>query len=132
MGAGTFFVQISDDERALLNRVLITGEVLHAVATERVSQFEKWGVQDHPMIGGLMPRAHTREYARLAANWKSTNDMRVENETLGFDGILLEEVFEALEEPDYAKQRAELVQAAAVVVAMIEALDRKAAKEKAA
>lgn len=115
-----------------IERRLVTQSVLREVAKERDAQDKKWGEQNHPMIGGFMPEAHRREYARQAAGWKHTNDLRVENETLGFDGILLEEVCEALEETDPVNQRAELVQTAAVVVGMIEALDRKMAKAAAA
>jgi hypothetical protein len=43
--------------------------------------------------------------------------------------IALEEVFEALVEDDPVKLRAELVQAAAVLVAWIEAIDRRAGRD---
>jgi len=118
-------VSLVESVRAKVEREIITNRVLEEVAAERVNQHEKWGEQNHPMIGGFMPTAHQREYARQASQWKTVNDLRVDNETLGFDGIALEEVFEALEQDDPLLQREELVQAAAVLVAMIEALDRK-------
>lgn len=62
----------------------------------------------------------------MADAWKRTNALRVERGELAWDGILLEEVFEALAEADPAAMRAELVQAAAVIVNMIECLDRGA------
>lgn len=128
----TLHIAIPSAVREKIERELVSNRVLIEVGAERRAQDEKWGEQNHPMIGGMFPEAYRNEWALQAARWKATNDYRVENETLGFDGIALEEVFEALEEADPVKQRAELVQAAAVFVAMIEAIDRKIATAEAA
>jgi hypothetical protein len=120
---------ISKSSMARVERALVTQRVLREVAEERERQDEKWGEQNHDMIGGYMPAGYRADYAVEARNWKHANDYRVERGLLGFDGILLEEVFEALE-AEGADQRAELVQVAAVAVGMIEALDRKMAKQE--
>lgn len=107
------------DYRAATDRVLF--EVWH----ERQRQDEKWGEQNHPMVGGPFPEARQSQWARQAEFWKQANDARAISGQIGFDGILLEEVFEALCEEDPINMREELVQVAAVAVGMIEALDRK-------
>ena len=53
------------------------------------------------------------------------NDERVERGSLAWDGILLEEVYEAFAEEDPIKLRSELVQVAAVAVQWIAAIDRR-------
>lgn len=103
--------------------------VMPEIATERDRQDELWGAQNHPVHSAEVDPADDRlYYASEAEAWKIANRLRKQNGLLAWDGILLEEVFEALEQEDPAKQRAELVQAAAVVVAMIECLDRRHAQ----
>ena len=109
-----------------------TDTVLSEVASERAKQDEKWGEQNHP---DLYPGSHNYTYyAGVADYWKRKNEERVAVENAkgvpsdrnaAWDGVLLEEVFEALAESDPAKRRAELVQVAAVAVNMIEAIDRR-------
>lgn len=111
-----------------LNAIMSTARVLSQVAEERRRQDEKWGPQDHPLVGGPFPEARRSQWARQADFWKKANDARVISGQTGFDGILLEEVYEALCEEEYDKARAELVQVAAVAVGMIEAIDRKVAR----
>lgn len=111
-----------------LHRAAVTNGVLHEVADERRRQDEKWGEQNHAMVGGPFPEARRAQWARQADFWKKCNDGRVTSGQMGFDGILLEEVYEALCEEDFTKLREELVQVAAVAVGMIEALDRKTAR----
>jgi hypothetical protein len=103
-----------------------THEVLAQVAIERAQQDEKWGEQNHPMVWqGGCTRLKIDGYARQADAWKAANDTRVYDDRLAWDGILLEEVYEALGEIDAGRQREELVQVAAVAVAMIECIDRE-------
>lgn len=105
--------------------------VLDEVADERVSQDAKWGEQNHPDVPTDDPTEWVRgHYASQADVWKVINDNRVKDGTLTWDGILLEEVYEALAETDPALMRAELVQVAAVAVAWIEAIDRRVAKAR--
>lgn len=111
---------------AAAKQITPTQTVLLDIETERKAQDVKWGEQNHPQGGGKNPAAATLEYAARAGAWKSINDERLEAGTLGFDGILLEEVYEALAEDDPVARRAELVQVAAVATLMIEVIDREA------
>jgi hypothetical protein len=91
-------------------------EFLGKVEEELSAQDEKWGEQNHPLIGGdRRGRGALREhYALLASEEKERNDRRVQNGTMGWDSILLEEVFEALEAETPEQQIEELIQSAAV------------------
>lgn len=104
------------------------------VHAERLRQEARWGQQNHPDSYAADDRYTPASYSRSADYWKRVNAERVaEQNALGtppdrnsaWDGILLEEAFEALAETDPALRRAELIQVAAVAVAMIEALDRR-------
>lgn len=99
----------------------LTRRILGEVLMERRRQVEQWGDQASLRSGTgksqrlfgwdphtLVVAARRRVYQRR--DWFS---------------ILLEEVFEALEESDRAKLRAEVVQIAAVAVAWVEKLDRE-------
>jgi hypothetical protein len=92
------------------------------VVAERERQIAKWGVQDHPSSYSENER---RVAERASVRWKRVNDARVAEGTLTWDGILLEEVYEALAESDPAARRAELIQVAAVALAEVEAIDRR-------
>lgn len=102
---------------------LIAIEAISAeVTAERLNQVERWGQQDHPSSYGESDR---RSYERTANYWKQINDARVNLESLAWDGILLEEVYEALAEIDPLLRREELIQVAAVATAEVEAIDRR-------
>jgi hypothetical protein len=94
-----------------------TTQALMEVRAERDRQDMKWGPQDHAMI---FARSSTEGFDRLATYWKKENDFRVKEGLLSWDGVLLEEVAEALAETDPVKQEQELIQVAAVAVAMVE------------
>ena len=108
-----------------------TQGVLLEVLEEREKQDAKWGEQNHPLLGGDIPASALSYYAVRADNWKAINDQRVSKAKMGWDSIALEEVYEALAESDPAKAREEYVQLAAVAVAAIECIDRRAAKQAA-
>jgi hypothetical protein len=97
--------------------------VLNEIEEERAQQDAKWGEQNHPDGTGrgkvYLP---TPTYERLLQDARSQND----SDRCTFESILREEFCEAVLESDPAKLRAELVQAAAVAVAWIEAIDRRA------
>ncbi|MFD9948807.1 hypothetical protein ACFWYW_46850 [Nonomuraea sp. NPDC059023] len=117
------------------------------IRDELARQDATWGQQDHP---DLDPRDYdfvTRnEYAFRAQRWKDINEERTRTTvTPGYcrghsdyvtphphtawDGILLEEVYEALAEPDPDKLYTELVQVEAVARQWRAALRRRAAAE---
>ena len=100
-----------------------TRDVLFEVYEERLRQIEKWGVQDHPVGSdpeGQLAGVTFTEYRDLLTSF---------NDEYGnpfWGTILLEEVFEALCEPEGSSDlRKELLQVAAVAVAVVENLDRK-------
>ena len=113
--------------------------VERAVRDEREAQDRKWGEQNHPDLDPHDIAFVTRDvYAVRAERWKQINTQRAGSgcEVKGrnpaasctaWDGVLLEEVYEALAEDDPAKLRAELIQVAAVAQAWAEAIDRRAA-----
>lgn len=95
-------------------------DVLEDVYEERIRQQGLHGQQDHP---DSLYSLHG--YAEKAEYYKKLNDERVKKGTLTWDVIFLEEVFEALSEPDLRKMREELIQCAAVATAWVESLDRR-------
>lgn len=93
--------------------------VLALVADERARQDAKWGEQNHPDGSGSPG-------SQLTANlYRDLCDIRHRKGIGSWADILLEEVYEALAEGDPAKLKVELVQSAAVIVAWIEAIDRR-------
>lgn len=118
---------------------MITNSVLADVWNERAKQDAKWGEQNHPDTFPRVPSAERTERIRYGGHadyWKAENARRIKvltergapsDRNAAWDGILLEEVYEALAESNAAKLRAELVQVAAVAVAWIEAIDRRSA-----
>lgn len=91
------------------------------VVGECIKQELKWGEQNHPLV---YHPDKVRMFANSADRTKAMNDARVAEGSLAWDGILLEEVYEALGESDLDLMRAELVQVAAVAVTMIDYIDR--------
>jgi hypothetical protein len=104
--------------------------VLDEVAAERARQDAKWGEQNHPDGTGPWVKNPDR-----MSNMEDQRDIaRVDCQEAARGGdltwmlILREEVYEAFAEKDPAALRAELVQAAAVAVAWVEAIDRRASR----
>ena len=90
--------------------------ILDELVAERARQDRAWGEQNHadgldPLLGELLEREARRELHRPGR--------------VSWSAILLEEVGEALRAPTDEALRGELVQVAAVVVAWLEALDRR-------
>ncbi|MBG0830546.1 hypothetical protein HS041_22550 [Planomonospora sp. ID67723] len=96
------------------------------IRAERARQLVKFGPQNHPDRDPLENNhAEGVEYGFHAQRWKEINAQRAQDGRTAWDGILLEEVYEALTETDPAKLREELIQVAAVCCTWIEALDRR-------
>lgn len=91
--------------------------ILADIKRERDAQDAIFGVQDLPYGTGPLfaesARMHRDDCDRAFAEGRGT-----------FRHVLIEEVFEALAETDPAPLRAELIQAGAVIVKFIEAIDR--------
>lgn len=96
-------------------------DLLDRVHLERVQQHESWGPQDHP---SLYSEDALRRWERQAESWKAINDAREAEGTLSWDGILLEEVYEALSETEPTLRIAELIQVAAVALAEAESIQK--------
>lgn len=92
---------------------------------ELIAQDDKWGVQDHPDVHEEDPEYDRKVYGIWADRWKGANAGRVERRSLAWDGILLEEVYEALAESDEGRLYAELIQVAAVAQQWAEAILRR-------
>jgi hypothetical protein len=99
-----------------------TPRVLAEIASERARQDAKWGEQNHPDGTARQGDDFLAEMARAIcqANGSDRDNWR---------DILTEEVHEAYAELDPVRLRAELVQVAAVAVAWVEAIDRRAASQ---
>ena len=93
--------------------------IFDQIAAERKRQDEKWGEQNHTMLGDFFDAEAILEKCKL---YKAVNDS---GEDPCWFPILLEEVYEAFAETDPVRQREEMVQVAAVAVQIIEALDRQ-------
>lgn len=101
-------------------------EILDEVAEERARQEGKWGEQNHPdfnpqgiLVATLPDVAWVREIY----------DAEEEDNQTNWTTILAEEFMEAVEEAQSGNTRTlreELIQVAAVAVAWVEALDRRA------
>ena len=108
-------------------------EVLDEVAAERRQQDRKWGRQDHPSFDAIVAdgswlRAGAGSWTvwgTIGEDLESTARLELKDGAT-WAAILAEEVGEAFQERDEAKLRTELVQVAAVAVAWIEAIDRRA------
>lgn len=94
------------------------------VLNERQRQDAKWGEQNHPDGTGDDGWAGVGEIANCARN---ACDHAFATGGGTWRHIAMEEVAEAFAESDPAKLRVELVQAAAVLVAWVEAIDRREA-----
>ncbi|MGW6638503.1 hypothetical protein [Streptomyces cyaneofuscatus] len=99
-----------------------TNAVLAEIATERAAQDAIFGQQDLPDGTG------DEWMAAMCSVSRSECDSAFHRGEGTYQHVFLEEVYEALAESDPAKLRAELVQAVAVGVKWIEAIDRRAAK----
>ncbi len=96
-----------------------------AVLTEMDAQDARWGEQNHPMHGGMTPGRSRLWFAQEAHRWQATNAKRARQGNIGWDGILLEEVFEALGEHEVEAQIRELEQVAAVAINQARSLKRQ-------
>jgi hypothetical protein len=111
---------------ALIARQNLRSRDIEATQREMRRQDDMWGEQNHPDYPGDVARSrgHAR-YAAAADAWKAENAERAASGRLAWDGILLEEVYEALGESDEDKMREELIQVAAVALQWAGAIRRR-------
>ena len=114
-----------------MNRLNRRSEILNEIVAERIRQDKKWGEQNHPIV--RMPNDHVSNISILYAYWHRAErartfcDSEFANDRGDWGMILVEEVTEALAEGaagNMEKCKAELIQVAAVAVAMIECIER--------
>ena len=98
-------------------------DILHEIKQERRRQDDKWGEQNHP-------DGTDTKWAVVANRMKAQCERKARDGKLTFRDIFEEEIWEAYAETDETKLRAELIQAAAVLVNWIGAIDRRRKKEK--
>lgn len=97
-------------------------EISDEIIEEAARQEELWGERNYPMVASGIddnPEDDLWFYGYRAEYWRRRNDTRRAQGQIAWDGILLEEVFEALSETDPVKRERELVQVAAVCLSMI-------------
>lgn len=97
--------------------------IIQEIIQERKAQDKKWGEQNHK------PGTSRKEYGYLADLFRKVCDNAFHTGKGTWTDILLEEVFEALAEEEPAKIKKELKQVAAVVITMLESLDRNELKK---
>lgn len=106
--------------------------IFDEIDAERVRQDAKWGEQNHPMVPEGFPLAVARS---VTADARRVCDLSAQVGKIAYTSILAEEHCEFIEAcvehgETSDEARTELVQAVAVGVAMLEAIDRKRAAEK--
>jgi hypothetical protein len=94
--------------------------IFNELYAECVGQYLRWGDQQHI----ISYYYSTGYYGRRAEDSKKQNAHLNKLGTISWEDILLEEIYEAFAERDWTKQRAELVQSAAVIASMIRDGDR--------
>ncbi|MFC4089383.1 hypothetical protein [Micromonospora sp. GCM10011541] len=110
------FVEAMEKIAKHFKKIGVSAEVVNEVNRQE----EEWGEQDHPFTPeGVIGNGYHAEYQWRADRWKRENDYRAGVGHPAWDGILLEEVYEALAEEDPEKREVELVQVAAVAVSAI-------------
>lgn len=104
--------------------------IFDEIKKEREKQEEKWGEQNHPILDPLLI---DRDGQRMCEEYEIPSENRARQLVeihamrgdLTFMHVLIEEISEAAScGGDMDKLRKELIQSAAVLVAMIESIDR--------
>ena len=101
------------------------------VIAERRSQNAKWGEQNHVSVPPCSSGDAACELLGIPTedDCKQRTDEYASGRHLTWADVLLEEFAEAVAAPNEALRRAELVQVAAVAIAWIECIDRRAVAE---
>lgn len=107
-------------------------QILHALPMERMQQLKKFGVQEWPCLDQtLLHRDGVCTPVRMTQNYEIPSEERckmlvakkLEQGTLTYADIALEELSEAISTFNAAQRRQELIQLATVVVAWIDKID---------
>lgn len=95
--------------------------LLAEVWLERAQQDGVWGEQHHPL-------GTSESFADAADYFRQVCDRNDADGTVTWTDILSEEFYEALAEVDVKKVREEMIQVAAVALAIVEDIDLRGAK----
>jgi len=100
--------------------------ICEEIKKERDRQNDKWGQQNHDLVDyTYTPEGMNRCYEILSEERaKYLCESSVKHGNLTWGHIIVEELVEALCAKTVKEQREELIQCGAVIVAMIESLDR--------
>ena len=101
----------------------MTDKIFEEIRAERQRQDEKFGEQNHPMLG--LPFTQKYMQKLLESSAEKFEEHNAESQYKSWYSILEEEICEAFAETKPEKQRKEMIQVAAVAVAIIEYLDRR-------
>jgi len=93
--------------------------ILDDIYAERQRQNDKWGEQNHPIGNGQQSDID------LAIRAKETCEEATLRGEVTWRHILNEEIAEIYAETEPSRLREEMIQSAAVIVAMLECLDRQ-------
>lgn len=109
---------------------MVSKDVLNELFLERTRQDRRWGQQEWPSVMDLPAqedpcRAYGIPTESVA---KASCDAEMRDGTCTWAGIALEEFCEVVSAGDDQSRRVELVQLAAVILAWIECIDRRAGK----
>ena len=96
--------------------------IFDEIRAERRRQDEKRGEQNHQMLDKCVPTQYMEDGASI---YKEINS----SEKRSWFSIIQEEIYKAFAETEPEKQREEMIQVAAVAVAIIEYLDRRIGNE---
>lgn len=124
--------ELISDMTNLMRKVSPTAGALMEVSVERGAQDLKWGAQNHPDVAYDAPIEAVAYLLGIptADTARDNCEATFKAGRPSWSHVLVEEVCEAIEagcESDPTHLREELVQCAAVCVAWIEAIDRRAA-----
>lgn len=106
--------------------------IFELIKNERIRQDELWGEQNHQLLnnfaftGNMMCESYAIPSPDIA---RDRCELHAANGSITWADILLEEVSEVISELDPQKMREELIQVAAVVVQMVEYIDREELNE---
>jgi hypothetical protein len=92
-------------------------EIFMLISNELERQNELHGEENLELINNK----YLEHYKELTIKYKEINKAKT---LLTWDDILLEEIYEALSENEFEKQKEELIQVAATAIRIIESLER--------
>jgi len=108
-----------------MNKQTFTKDIFEEIKAERKRQDEKFGEQNHSLRNKFFDCGHCKGKENFYRKINKKEDFRFSWLT-----VLLEEVYEAFSTKNMQKQREEMIQVAAVTVAIIECLDRRITEQE--